>query len=267
MKLKPFCEGIQLSSPAQEVVYGYSMSDEEYQSYKQHFYNNRFSFFERVKQAPEYRVLFLYLYVRFAVDAYDEYQIRGIDDEVYFDTFSDIQVWCLNCNRDFGEYGIEEYNWLQEHVQLRLFRLGRLQFQPFSFDRDIELQGRMIYKNQVVLNVHIPEGEPLDPHRTRESFEKAKAFFRGITPVFICHSWLLYPQLDEILPSDSNIIQFQNEFHIYDVDPDSREAEQRIFMNVSSDPSSYEERTTLQRKAKAYLIAGNKLGSGLGIKI
>ncbi|MFC7680911.1 acyltransferase domain-containing protein [Paenibacillus sp. GCM10028914] len=267
MELKQFCEGIKLSPPAQEIVYTYLMNENEYQSYKQDFYNNRFSFFERVKQTSEYRILFLYLFVRFAVDAYDEYRIRGIEDEVYFDTFADIQLWCLRCKHDFDEYGIQEYNWLQEHVQLRLFKLGRLQFQPFVFDRDIELQGRMIYKNQVVLNVHIPEGEPLTPHKTQESFVRAKTFFRGITPVFICHSWLLYPQLDEVLPSDSNIIQFQNEFHIYEVDPDSKEAEQRIFNGSSSDPSSYAEHTTLQRSAKAYLIAGNKLGSGFGIKI
>lgn len=267
MELKLLCEGIKLSPPAQEVVYGYDMDEQEYQSYKQHFHNNRFSFFERVKEASEYRALFLYLFVRFAVDAHEEYQIRDIDDEIYFDTFSDIELWCSACKRDYDEYGIQEYNWLQEHVQLRLFRLGRLQFQPIAFDRDIELHGRMIYKNQVVLNVHIPEGEPLDPDRTKESFERAKKFFRGISPVFICHSWLLYPPLDEVLPSDSNIIQFQREFHIYEVDPDSREAEQRIFNDVNSDPSSYTELTTLQRSAKAFLIAGNKLGSGFGIKV
>lgn len=267
MEVQQFCEGIKLDPLAQEIVYQYPMDEKEYLRYKQHFYNNRFSFFEKVKQVPKYRPLFLYLFVRFAVDAYEEYKLRGIEDEVYYDTFSDIQLWCLNCKRDFNEYGIEEYSWLQEHVQLRLFRLGRLQFQPSTFDRDIELNGRMVYKNQLVLNVHIPEGEPLDIYRTKEAFKKAKAFFRGITPVFICHSWLLYPQLDEVLPCDSNIIQFKNEFHIYEVDSDSREAEQRIFINVSTDPLSYEERTTLQRRAKAYLIAGNKLGSGCGIKI
>ena len=267
MKVEQFCEGIKLEPLAQEIIYRYSMDDEVYRSYKQHFYNNRFTFFERVKQTEDYRQLFLYLFVRFAVDAYEEYQIRGIEDTVYFDTFSDIGLWCLNCKRDFKEYGIEEYNWLQEHVQLRLFRLGRLQFQPYPFDRELEINGKRIFKGQIVLNVHIPEGEPLDPHKAEASFKSAISFFRGITPIFICHSWLLFPQLTEVLPKDSNILQFQNSFHIYDVDPNAREAEQRIFNFVSSDFSSYGERTTLQRSAKAYLTAGNKLGSGCGIKL
>lgn len=173
MKVEQFCEGIKLDPIAQEIVYRYPIDDEVYQSYKQHFYNNRFTFFERVKQTADYRQLFLYLFVRFAFDAYEEYQIRGIEDTVYFDTFSDIGLWCLNCKRDFNEYGIEEYNWLQEHVQLRLFRLGRLQFQPYAFDREIEINGKRIFKGQIVLNVHIPEGEPLDPHKVEASFKSA----------------------------------------------------------------------------------------------
>ncbi|WP_169082377.1 acyltransferase domain-containing protein [Paenibacillus sp. PL91] len=267
MNLKRFCECIKLDPAAQQQIYACPMEEEEYLAHKKHFYSDRCSFFESVKQTTGYRQLLLYLFVRFAVDAHEEYQIRGISDEIYYDTFSDIQIWCLKCLRDFGEYGIEEYNWLQEHVQLRLFRLGRLQFQPFAFDRDIEVEGRKIVKNQIVFNVHIPSGEPLIAQGAQKSFELARAFFRGISPVFICHSWLLYPGLSEILDADSNILQFQNHFYIYEVEEDSREAEQRIFNRICADPSEYEEQTRLQRSAKAFLAAGRKLGSGYGIKL
>ncbi|MHA0857260.1 acyltransferase domain-containing protein [Paenibacillus sp. CMAA1364] len=126
MNITRFCEGIKLDPAAQEQVNEFQMKEEEYLAYKQRFYLDRWSFFDSAKQKIGYRKLFLYLFVRFSVDAYEEYRIRKIDDEVYFDTFSDIQIWCMQCMRDFGEYGIEEYHWLQEHVQLRLFRLGRL---------------------------------------------------------------------------------------------------------------------------------------------
>ncbi|OAB45755.1 acyltransferase domain-containing protein [Paenibacillus antarcticus] len=267
MNLKSFCEGIRLNPDAQKLLFDFHKDEESYNRHKQQFYNNRFSFFETVKQYPNHRQLFLYYYVRFAIDAYGEYQRRGIADQIYFDTFTDIEIWCSNCKRDFGEYGIHEYEWLQEHVQLRLFRLGRLQFQPSAFDRELEVEGRKIYKNQIVLNVHIPSGEPLEPQQVEESFELARGFFRGITPIYICHSWLIYPKLDEILKQTSNIIKFRNNFINYQIDYDAREAEERIFNKVSSDPSEYEAHTTLQRSAKAYLMAGNKLGSGYGIKL
>ncbi|MNO50163.1 hypothetical protein D3C76_405320 [compost metagenome] len=85
--------------------------------------------------------------------------------------------------------------------------------------------------------------------------------------MFICHSWLLDPELKKILGPESNIIQFQSQFNIYEVDKSSKEAEERIFNKLSATPQEYEENTHLQRSAKAFLIAGGKLGSGYGIKV
>lgn len=265
MNVQQFCEGIKLNPDAQLIVDRYPMSEETYESYKLHFYENEQTFFERVKQTEGHRQLFLYLFVRFAVDIYKEYQIKGISDLIYFDTFSDIQIWCLECKREFDEYGIQEYGWLKEHMKLRLFRLGRLQFQPSVMDCDLEVEGKQVAKHQIVLNVHIPAGEPL--HLVEESFDQARAFFRGVSSVFICHSWLMYPKLNEVLKPNSNIIQFQKHFHIYKLDMESKEAEQRIFQKTRLDFTEYSEDTELQRNAKAYLIAGNKLGAGYGIKV
>lgn len=266
MDLHTFCDGIRLDAEARQIVERFDMDEQAYQRYKRHFYGDRFSFFEEVKQSAAYRQLFLYLFVRFAIDAYEAYRAKGIEDDVYFGTFHDIQVWCLNCKRDYGEYGIEEYQWLQEHVRLALFQLGRLQFQPFVLDGDLVVEGRKLHRDTIVLNVHIPEGEPLDPLKVAESFERARTFFRGVPPIFICNSWLLYPRLSDILPPESNIIRFQSFFTIAGSDLESRQAEERIFGKLQSDPSAYEASTTLQRNAKAYMMAGHKLGSGCGIK-
>ncbi|MFC5405282.1 acyltransferase domain-containing protein [Cohnella soli] len=267
MTIQRLCEGIRLDSHARQIVDEYRMDDALYANYKQHFNNDRHAFFERVKQNEAYRQLFLYLFVRFAVDAYEQYRLKGIDDRVYFDTFYDIQIWCMNCKRDYGEYGLEEYMWLQEHVQLRLFALGRLQFQPCAIDREVELDGMKIHQNQLVLNVHIPAGEPLTLPSIEDAFARARAFFRGITPVFMCNSWMLSPRLSEVLPPESNILRFQKLFHIDKVDPDSRDAERFIFHVIKSDVSEYAEQTSLQRKAKAYLLTGDKLGFGFGVTL
>jgi hypothetical protein len=266
MNIQTFCDGIGLSPEARRVVENLSMDEAVYREFKELFLRNQSVFFEKVKREPNSRQLFLYLYVRFAVDAYGEYRIKGISDEIYFDTFHDLEIWCRTCLRDYGEYGLAEIYWLQEHVLLQLFKLGRLQFQPVAFGEDLEIEGTRVSRGQIVLNVHIPEGEPLDPGKVEESFRRARAFFRGVTPVFVCHSWLLYPKLSEVLEPDSNILQFQRHFHIYKVDDHSRQAEQRIFQTNDFDLSRYAERTSLQRRAKTYLQAGHKLGSGSGIK-
>ena len=265
MDLNTLCKAINLPKPAIEAVMDFEMANEQYQKYKCSFEKEREVFFDEVLKHSNYRRVFLYLYMRFSCDAYEEYCLRGISDDVYFNTFSDITLWCENCFRDFGEYGIEQYEWFWRHIELKVFRLGRLQFEPIAFDRTITVNGKRIRKNELVLNVHIPQGQPLSYDECDISFKWAEKFFRGIPPIFVCNSWLLYPGLKEILRPDANIIQFQKFFTIYDTEEDFRGAEERIFINVSDAPDTYPENTGLQKNAKAYLISGKKLGAGLGI--
>ncbi|GLX71146.1 acyltransferase domain-containing protein [Paenibacillus glycanilyticus] len=268
MRLSEFCKGIQLGEEACRIIFGFRLEEEEYARWKEHFRTDRHSFFRHVTGEAGYRQKLLYLFARFAVDAYEEYRMRGIDDRVYFDTFSDIRIWSEVCFRDYGEYGIEEYNWLQEHVSLRLFRLGRMQFQPMAFDGEsLKVGNYLVEKHQLVLNVHIPEGEPLTPQEVIRSISMARHFFRGIPSVYVCHSWLLYPGLSQVLKADSNIMKFQQLFHIYESDEQSREAERRIFNRLEANPEHYGEETNLQRAAKALLSAGGRLGSGCGVYI
>lgn len=269
MDVLQLCEEIRLPEGARRVIESYMDSDGEqaYQEHKRRFYRDSGSWFAELTQQQDYRQTFLYFFVRLASDVYEAYRAMGIEDEIYYDTFSDIRIWCENCLRDYGEYGLEEYQWLKEHVSLRLFRIGRLQFQPYAFDRELSVGGCKLESGRIVLNVHIPQGEPLDIQAVQASFERAGTFFRGIPPIYICNSWLLYPKLAELLPEGSNIAAFQSLFHVYEQDHTARQAEERIFGKVEDDPANYEERTSLQRRAKAWLQAGGKLGNGYGIKL
>lgn len=98
----------------------------------------------------------------------------------------------------------------------------------------------------------------------RESIIQGMAFWGKEMP-YLCHSWLLYPGLKDILPEKSNIIMFQNQFQIVETDWDEREAEWRIWGKVQRNLNVYSENTSLQRAAKKYLKSGKVLGSGLGI--
>ncbi|MDG0790682.1 acyltransferase domain-containing protein [Cohnella ginsengisoli] len=266
MDIASLAAAIGLHEDASALVREYDrLESGDYPAHKAFFLRDRAAMLASVRQRADYKPFFLYFFVKMAVDAYAEYRLREIPDEVYIETFSDIRIWTDVCKTISGECGIEESGWLQEHVRLALFRLGRLQFQPIALDRDLIAGDRKFAKGDLVLNVHIPAGESLDQQAALASFARARAFFRGVPSVFVCHSWLLYPGLGQVLDPGSNIMRFQRLFEIYEVDDASRQAEERIFGAPQDDPAAYDEHTGLQRRAKAYLAAGGKLGAGAGI--
>ena len=184
---------------------------------------------------------------------------------MFYHTFSDIGRWEKVCFEHTGAHGLEEYEWLSLHLRLQLFALGRLQFQPVCCPWDLPaVYG--IQKGDPVLNVHIPSGSRLTPSACEASYQQAARFFSMHPAVFICHSWLLCPALKNLLPAGSNILQFQNEYTITGVDTESRQAEERIFGCLKSCPSEYPENSYLQKSAKTWLLSGNPLPAGYGVR-
>ena len=68
-----------------------------------------------------------------------------------------------------------------------------------------------------MISIHIPQGEKLTLDQVKESLILGMDFWGKELP-YLCHSWLLYPGLKDILPESSNILQFQNEFQIIETD-------------------------------------------------
>ena len=136
---------------------------------------------------------------------------------------------------------------------------------PLALPVPLHLEKRRLPAGAIVLDTHIPQGEPLDIDKVYGSFRRALSFFHGVYPVFSCHSWLLYPALKEILPVSSRILQFQQLFQIVHTDEADRQAEERIFGKISDDPRLYSESTALQRTAKRHLLEGKRLGSARGV--
>lgn len=58
------------------------------------------------------------------------YAARGIPESVLRETMTDLQIWIDTCRERTGRPGLREAGWLREHFNGRIFRLGRLQFQP-----------------------------------------------------------------------------------------------------------------------------------------
>lgn len=256
---------INLPKAAKKMIEENALGEEAYQNWKSLFDRDIKEFLEAWKKSENHLEWILGFYLRLACEVYEEYKKQGISDEVFDATFYDITLWCEECFRKYNCYGIEEAGWIAVSVKMKLFRLGRLQFEPMILSADMAGKNGILKAGTSVLNVHIPAGERMDYEECLKSFEQAEGFFGDTYEAYICDSWLLSPTLKEFLPEESNIVRFQNLFEIIQVHYKFPQAEQRIFQDIREDKENYPEVTTLQREAKKYILTGKDLGIGIGI--
>lgn len=196
------------------------------------------------------------------------YDVLGISEEVFLDNIKDLALWAEDYYVKHGRPGFAAWRWVFMTLSMKVFRLGRLQFEPTQLYKKLSCGDKVFPVGTPVLSVHIPAGEPLNIAAVKESFLKAPQFFKDYFnesfDYFYCHSWLVSPELKSILPAESGIIQFQSMFNVCEVD-NGRQAEERVFGFLADNPAEYPEKTSLQRKMKAELAAGNHFGRGFAI--
>lgn len=270
MTLEKFCETLHL--PIESIMRNFPERQEH--KLRDLFWNDEEVFFDRLDsmrdRAECYRVA-LYLYTKWAVEVYPEYKKLGLSDRIYFDNFRDFKIWYDVCEKYYGVQGIREYNWVHLAIKLKIFRLGRLQFEPAVTDEEISFDGGVIPKGTAVLEVHIPEGCNLLSKEVQESFELSKVFFwehfQTKYEYYHCESWLLAREDHEFMKEGCNILQFQRWFRVYKEVYDERQAEARVFGWRIMNPGDYPEDTSLQKSLKAYLLKGGSVGMGCGISL
>jgi hypothetical protein len=206
--------------------------------------------------------------LKLAVDVKKKYDEFGIDEEIYYDTMSDIRIWCEKAENK----GIKEYMWLRNHLNFELFRLGRLQFQIYPCKNKTLLYNKLPFAyGDNLIYIHIPEGEKLNQDKCEESILKAKEFFSRYFPeysydYYFCESWLLFEGNREFMAQDSNIVKFMSLFDIcYSVKIDVQAIE-RIYGKHRYFKKNYPENTDLQKRAKAYMLRGNRMGVGVAVR-
>ena len=167
-----------------------------------------------------------------------------------------------------GRLYLGEINWLKRHLGMRLFKLGRLQFCMASSEFAIEEKG--LRQGDTVVEVHIPEGEPLSTEACLASLGLAREFFARYYPdfsygLFTCHSWLLDTSLRELLPENSNILRFASLFKI--VRQDTSDALLGYLFEWGASREDLERHTptsSLSCKVKAAAMAGRAFYESLG---
>ncbi|MBQ3134371.1 MAG: DUF5596 domain-containing protein [Oscillospiraceae bacterium] len=166
------------------------------------------------------RNLLAYLY--FCEELKRRYEEKEIGEDILLDTLSDLVVWTDVWSELKGELWLSELYWLNYHLGMRLFKLGRLQFCLGKAKHDVPTHN--LAKGDPVVEVHIQAVGPLKQEDCVASVARARDFFATYYPehaykCFTCHSWLMDKKLDEVLSPDSNIIRFRDLFDIVHQQP------------------------------------------------
>jgi hypothetical protein len=176
---------------------------------------------------------------------------RGISATISDRSLSDIgqQAWVHR--RTFGTFGLHTYGWMTTAFSGNLYWLGRLQFNLIH------------HAGGWAVSTHIPESGPLTPESVDDSFRQARAFFAEHFPeyptqLFYCGSWLLDPQLVDVLRPESNMVNFQQRWVLEtELGPGDEDAIFFVFRRRGDiDRTALPRDTTLQRAILDKLDAG-----------
>ncbi len=212
------------------------------------------------EDAPAFYGLLVFAAAVPAVKTY--HATRGIPEATTRLILTDVGRQVAVHRRRHGRPGIDTAHWLTRHFQGRIFQLGRLQFEQVTLGTttgtSLREAGLPYGPGDPALSIHIPEYcGPFTPEAIDDSLAQAAAFFPRYFGdydyrVAVCHSWLLDPQLDGVLPASSNILAFQRRFTF-----SHATAGEGIMRFVTAG-------TPLHETVQAHVAAGNSWQSGSG---
>lgn len=201
-----------------------------------------------------------------ALETFDEEQI-AVQKQGVHNT-------CMGEKNNFGIDGIRFslMAWGVYFVRSFMVTLGRMQYEIDL--HDFESLYPYIGQDAVQVYIHVPRPGSFAPEVLDESLAMAKErlpiYFprlEGKRLVFTATSWLLSPDLDEVLPPESNIRKFKDRFHVTEV-YENRTGNFMDFVFGRTDiPKDYNElpgESSLQRGLKNILLSGRELRAGFG---
>ncbi|AHM57893.1 carbohydrate ABC transporter substrate-bindin g protein, CUT1 family (plasmid) [Peptoclostridium acidaminophilum DSM 3953] len=210
------------------------------------------------------------------VELSDTYKEKGLPENVILDTLSDVTLRQRLYKMMHGKLGLsdEDIMWLKRIYQLKIFKLGALQFEITDMKyvkwkgiKYIEGVSELIPEGVPTLNVHIRRGVDFSRDAVDSSFQRAESFFAEHFPghdfvAYTCNSWMLYPGNEAFLAPTSNILDFAARFQLIGEATDKDMAIKYIYFKRYRYKKDYPQETSLQRKV---LGSFNKLGAGCGI--
>lgn len=137
--------------------------------------------------------------------------------------------------------------------------------QPVSLARN-EWQQELA-PDDPVIEIHMAAGSPLAHDECGESLRRSLDFFPRHFPDrpfigYTCHSWLLDPQFEELLPPTSNLVRFQKEVYLFPVQGANTSTLKAVFGREMTDFSKAPRETTMQRAFARHLENGGHFRDG-----
>lgn len=199
----------------------------------------------------------------------------GVSKRIITQTLFDFKWKCDRCRSVHGITGTDSFTWHVRFLELKIFGIGRLQFELKQFPYEDYTNGdKCIKQGAPVLYVHIPDdGTQLEEKYCNAAYRDAKKFFCSLLGVknipFVCNSWLLFPKNTEYLPPKSNIVKFMSKYDIFKVEYCRKDRIGSILFIFGVKPetefSALPEKTSLQRAYKKHLLEGGRMGNGIGV--
>lgn len=194
------------------------------------------------------------------------YQPMQIPHEIYLATMRAFTRFLKETKQVGNQDVFDRGFWTWRYLCGLEFRIDQLEFEMIAADHKSkapQLEG------QTYLSLHIPSDAKLVHEQVQENYQSARMFFETYFPAYasapiVTDTWLLSPKLKEWLPATSNLVLFGNDYELLLTEPEKNDSVLWLFNTISNDVSKYPENTTLQKAAKAWLLAGNAIGSAVG---
>lgn len=198
---------------------------------------------------------------------------RGFDNEQIELQKYNIRLTCTNDRIKYNIDGIRfsQMIWGSFFMKGFLVQLGRLQYEIGV--KNFEKLDKYFQEKHDYIYIHIPRANNLKPEEVDASLSTIGEYIKTYFPeyrdkklAFYTNSWLLSPEIKEILPSSSNIIKFQERFNIIEYEEYNNDFLNFVFDDVlgNVEYKDLSEDTTLQKELKKMLLKGKKLHLGCG---
>ena len=199
------------------------------------------------------------------------YEERGIAPEIFRASMMDLHWKLLECRKMFGIWGTSVAQWQIWWFEVRRFALGRFQYELVPFRETYEKDGVSLHPGDLVINVHIPSCGPLKREEYMKSYAMAADFFRDSFKdrpiVFLCESWMLFPEHRLFLPKTSNILGFMQDYDIFREEYNNGDLWRIFYEDYEKPADKLPGNTGLQRAYRSWLMEGHMAGMGFGVFI
>ena len=213
---------------------------------------------------------YMLLFICLAPKLHIRYKQNSLSDAVFYDTMADLRYKLEECRLVHGKVGTFVAWWYKGFFEMKIFAIGRLQFEINYTWFDCDVNGLHIPKGTKVLSVHIPRtGTRLEHSLVVDSYQKASEFFKDEFDeiIFICNSWLLYPWNRQVLKEGSNLAAFYDDYTIVNSGNYANYNEVwRLFDCLyDGNPDILPNDTSLRRAYIERIKSGEPTGYGIGV--